>query len=343
MVHNFALLDQIQALEWVRDNIAAFGGDPENITVFGESAGARSVLSLMASPLAGGLFHKAIVQSGYTLPDTPREQAMHKGEVIAAHFGLQNATAEQLRAIPPEAFWPLTSPLNIAPAPIVGDCVLPEAMLDVFFAARQHSVPVMIGSNSDEASVMSVFGVDLAGQIQKLRRERRFGLGLIKLLYPGVKGDEELGRQVCRDMAFTTMGYVVMQAQQRAGGLCWRYWFDYVAEAEHATYTNGAWHGNEVPYVFDTLGQVEPSRQYVNERDLAFAAQVADYWVSFARDAGARDSLVGPTRWPACRKGRDVLLRIGVNKHAGFRLENRFMRARMSLFKRVMKHHVSLD
>lgn len=75
----------------------------------------------------------------------------------------------------------------------------------------------MIGSNSDEASVMAVFGIDLAGQIQKLRRERRFGLGLIKLLYPGVKGDEELGRQVCRDMAFTTMGYVVMQAQQRVG------------------------------------------------------------------------------------------------------------------------------
>jgi len=78
-------------------------------------------------------------------------------------------------------------------------------MLDVFFSARQHPVPVMIGSNSDEASVMAVFGIDLAGQIQKLRRERRFGLGLIKLLYPGVKGDEELGRQVCRDMAFTTM------------------------------------------------------------------------------------------------------------------------------------------
>jgi para-nitrobenzyl esterase len=71
---------------------------------------------------------------------------------------------------------------------VVGDCVLPEAMLDMFFAARQHPVPVMIGSNSDEASVMAVFGIDLAGQIQKLRRERRFGLGLIKLLYPGVKG-----------------------------------------------------------------------------------------------------------------------------------------------------------
>ncbi len=89
------------------------------MTLFGESAGARSVLSLMASPLAEGLFHKAIVQSGYTLPDTPREKALQR-EAIATHFGLENATAGQLRALPPEAFWPLTSPLNVAPAPVVG-------------------------------------------------------------------------------------------------------------------------------------------------------------------------------------------------------------------------------
>ncbi len=100
----------------MRDNIAGFGGDPANVTLFGESAGARSVLSLLASPLAAGLFHKAIVQSGYTLPDTPREQALQKGEALAAHFGLENATGGQLRAIPPEAFWPLTAPLNVAPA-----------------------------------------------------------------------------------------------------------------------------------------------------------------------------------------------------------------------------------
>lgn len=343
-LNNFALMDQIAALRWVQENIAAFGGDSDNVTLFGESAGARSVLSLMTSPKAAGLFHKAVIQSGYTLPDTPREKALEKGVQLAAHFGLENASADQLRAIPPEKFWPLEAPLNIGPTPIAGDAVLPQPMLDVFFAGKQHAMPVLIGSNSDEASVMAVFGVDLAGEIEKLRRTRRLGLGLIKLLYPGVKGDEELGRQVCRDMAFTTLGYVVMQAQQRVNQPCWRYWFDYVAEAEHATYANGAWHGNEVPYVFDTLTLAEPARFYVNERDRAFAAQVADYWVNFAHHASTICTVLnGPTRWPASVQGRDRLLRIGLNKHAGFKVENRFMRARLALFKRVMKHHVTLD
>ncbi|HFZ8993399.1 TPA: carboxylesterase/lipase family protein [Citrobacter freundii] len=343
-IYNFALLDQIAALRWVQENITAFGGDPGNVTLFGESAGGRSVLSLMASPQAKGLFHKAIIQSGYTLPDTPREKALHKGVALAEHFNLPAATAEQLRALPAEAFWPLTAPFNLDPTPISGDSVLPQPMLETFFAGKQHSMPVMIGSNSDEASVMAVFGVDLAGQIARLRRERRLGLGLIKLLYPGVKGDIELGRQVCRDMAFTTLGYVVMQAQQRVGEPCWRYWFDYVAEAEHDTYPHGAWHGNEVPYVFDTLMQAEPVCHYANQNDRDFAAHVADYWVNFARHASRTSPVLdGPVRWPACLPGRDRLLRIGLNKRAGFKLENRFMRARLALFKRVMKHHVSLE
>lgn len=99
-----------------------------------------------------------------------------------------------------------------------------------------------------------------------------------------------------------------------------------------------------MPYIFDTLGQITPSRDYVTADDLAFAAGVADYWVNFARDASTSHTvLAGPVRWPAAVRGRDRLLRMGLNKRAGFRVENRFMRARMALFKRVMKHHVNLD
>ncbi len=135
-----------------------------------------------------------------------------------------------------------------------------------------------------------------------------------------------------------------MQAQQRVGQPCWRYWFDYVAEAEHDAYPHGAWHGNEVPYVFDNLRLTDPVRQYASEADLAFAAQVADYWtrVCPASPAASR-------RFPArcagrrCLRGRDRLLRIGLHKRAGFKVENRFMRARLALFRRVMKHHVTLE
>lgn len=343
-VHNFALLDQISALQWVRENISEFGGDPTNITLFGGSAGARSVMSLMASPLAAGLFHKAIIQSGYTLPDTPSQKALEHGIGLAEKFGLPNATAEQLRALPPEIFSSLNGIPGNSPTPISGDSVLPVPTLDVFLAGKHQRMPVLIGSNSDEASVMAGLGIDFSRLIKNIRHESRFGFELIKLLYSGVKGDVELGRVVCRDMAFTTLGYIVMKAQQQVNEPCWRYWFDYVTEAEHEIYPRGTSHGDELPYIFDNLRKTVPPLTCINKRDSLFAGYVADYWVNFARNASRScNVLYGPVKWPACIRGRDRVLRIGIDKYAGFKVEKRFMHARLALFKKVMKKHVKLS
>ncbi|MDF7680931.1 carboxylesterase/lipase family protein [Enterobacteriaceae bacterium ESL0689] len=343
-IYNFALLDQIAALQWVRDNIAAFGGDPANITLFGESAGARSVLSLMASPKSAGLFHKAIIQSSYTLPDTPREKALQKGQQLAAFFSLPDASAQQLRAIPAASLWSLPAPFTLDPTPISGDAVLPQETLTTFLAGRQQAMPVMVGSNSDESSVMSLFGVDIAEKIGQLRRNAPLALALIKLLYPGANGDEALGRAVCRDMAFTVLGSIIMQAQRRVNQPCWRYWFDYVPRGLRQRSPHGAWHGDEVPYVFDTLSLTESLRDYTNDDDRAFAAQIADYWVNFARLAqNSPPVLPGKIPWPACWHHQTWLLRIGLDKHAGFKLEKHFMRLRLALFQRMMPRFVNLD
>lgn len=348
VVNNFALLDQIAALQWVQRNIANFGGDSSNVTLFGESSGARSVLSLFASPLAAGLFHKGIAQSAYTLPDVPRQKALNTGVRLASHFGLEQATAGQLRELPADAFWQLDSSLANGPVAIAGDCVLPEPMLSVFTAAKQLKLPLMIGSNSDEASVLSYFGVDPAKVIAGVRQTQRIGLRLkmIRMMYDGVYDDSELGRQVARDMTFTTMGYIAALAQHRNGMPAWRYYFDYVSENARDLYVNGTWHGNEIPYTLDTLdafGDEKGDRPFT-DNDRAFAKKVSDYWLSFARDASAfSHQIEGEINWPAWRPWEDKVMRFGVKGQAVLKLEKRFMRRRTQLFRLLMKGMVRLN
>lgn len=344
-VNNFALLDQMAALQWVQRNIRAFGGNPKNVTLMGESSGARSVLSLFASPLAKGLFHKGIVQSAYGVPDVSREEALKKGQALASHFNLPDASADQLRALPAESFWPLDRALSIGPVAIHGDRVLPRSVLSVFAAADQQRLPLMIGSNSDEASVMAYFGVDAAKVIADMRRKHPLALRLIKLLYKDVWDDDELGRQVARDMTFTTMGYVVALAQHRVGMPGWRYYFDYVSDNAHDLYPHGTWHGNEIPYVLNTLGQLDsadPARPFT-EGDHDFSLRVSEYWLRFARDATAFTHLIkGETDWPAWHPRNDVTMRFGCRGLACIATEKRFMRRRMQVFRLLMRAFVHL-
>ncbi|PKH26747.1 carboxylesterase [Enterobacterales bacterium CwR94] len=345
-INNFALLDLIAALQWVQRNIAAFGGDQNNVTLFGESSGARSVLSLFASPLTEGLFHKGIAQSAYALPDTPRQKALLQGTAVANAFDLQDATAEQLRALPADAFMTLPPPLAVSPVPIVGDLLLPEPMMEVFAEGKQRKLPLMIGSNSDEASVLSYFGVDVKHIVQQLMRKQPVGMRLMKAFYRDAADVETLGRQLTRDMVFTTLGYMILKGQAKADMPGWRYYFDYVSENARDLYPHGTWHGNEIAYVLDTLDALpvlNEGREYT-AGDRKMAEHVCDYWVTFARDATPfTHSLQGVKRWPAWRPGKDRTLCIGEGGQAEWQIKKNFMKWRMRLFSRLIHRLVTLE
>ena len=161
---NYALMDAIAALRWVKDNAARFGGDPDNVTLFGESAGATMTANLVTSPLAEGLFEKAIFQSTGSLPTpgTPLAKAEARGEASAAALGLPDATAQQLRAMPAEQFLSDRA-AAFGMRTIIDGVVKPASIMETFEAGQEHDVLLMLGTNSDEGRLVGTQRVaDLA-------------------------------------------------------------------------------------------------------------------------------------------------------------------------------------
>lgn len=152
---NYALMDAIAALRWVKNNAARFGGDPDNVTLFGESAGATMTANLVTSPLAKGLFEKAIFQSTGSLPTpgTPLAAAEARGEASAKALGLPDATAEQLRALPAERFLSDRA-AGFGLRTIIDGAIKPASIMDTFEAGQAHDVLLMLGTNSDEGRLV---------------------------------------------------------------------------------------------------------------------------------------------------------------------------------------------
>ncbi|HNV83799.1 MAG TPA: carboxylesterase/lipase family protein [Arenimonas sp.] len=291
-VKNFGLLDQIAALKWVQKNISAFGGDPGNVTIFGQSAGAESVLALYSSPLARGLFHKGIAQSPYGIPGHTLEKARNVGVAIASELGLGGirASAAQLRAVPAEKFAEFQKPeLNLSPGFIAGDAALPATILDTFQKKQQAAMPLIIGNNSDEATVATAFGVDPAKVIQGLGKSKIF----VKPLYPKVANDKELGRQVMRDAVFTAFARRISYLQSQRAPV-WRYYFSYVQERLRGSQP-GVGHGGEVPYMLDTGNTCACLPVAFSKSDSNLAQRIGDSWVAFARTGNPQVS--GLPQW----------------------------------------------
>lgn len=319
---NFGLLDQIAALRWVQNNIQQFGGDPRNVTIFGQSAGAKSVLALLASPLARGLFHKGIAMSSYALPDATRARALQVGANVASTLGLPgaNASIEQLRAIPAEKFAQLKGQdLSLSPVPIAGDKVLPQSIQDVFADGKEAPVPLILGNTSDDASVVFAFGVNPADLIKKLGASGIF----VKALYPAVRDPQELGRQVARDLVFTMpVRWAADRHAKRAP--TWRYYFDYTAVKDRPKFPHGVPHGGEIVFALDTA-EIYEGTPFINT-DREYARKVSDYWFAFARDD--KPSSAGSPQWLSDTSGHDRTMLFAARPQ----LQPNFMKARLNVF-----------
>lgn len=289
---NYGLLDQIAALHWVRTNIAAFGGDPGNVTIAGESAGALSVLYLMTSPRARGLFHRAIAQSAYMI-STPALRADVHGEVPAELTGARMAAAvgaadlAALRAMDAAALNDAALRAGYAPWGTVDGKILPRQLVDSFDAGEQAPVPIIAGFNSGEIRTLRFLAPpppDSAEAYETIIRQRYLDLSDAWLkLYPS----DDLGEAMLaapRDALYGWTAERLARNQTAIGEPAFLYIFDHAYPAATAKGLHG-FHAAEIPYIFGTAERTPPFwpkiPETVEERQLAGA--LGDYWISFAR------------------------------------------------------------
>jgi para-nitrobenzyl esterase len=284
---NYGLMDQIAALKWVRANAAAFGGDPRNVTIAGESAGGISVLELMLAPDARGLFQKAIGESSFgRLEPTSMRDAEAAGLKAAAKAGVTGAdaaAAAALRKVPLSAM-PYTGPFTSRAGPILDGRYVQSGIAEGFAAGKQAKVPLLIGGNSNEASLFR----PQTAALDAIPAGRR--AAAMAAFDPKRVGN---GLQIVNDMV--TRQYItepdrnISRLQSKAGQPVYAYYFSYVTPAQRAT-SLGAPHTAEIKFAF-----AGPRQKFAPE-DLALAKAVNAYWAAFIK-RGDPDSAGGPA-WP---------------------------------------------
>jgi para-nitrobenzyl esterase len=277
---DYAFLDQIASLKWVQKNVAAFGGDPSRVTIFGESAGSWSVNNLVATPLAKGLFQRAIGESGgqFTITRTLAD-AEQAGARFAENAGASSLSA--LRAMPAVA---LNSASGFQTSATVDGWVFPQDVMSIFKAGKQNDVPVIIGSNANEGSIFTQETVTGASFKEQMERQYAADAQAALKLYPFTTDQEARAAQAAsmRDRTFGWEMRTWARFQTQTGkSKVYLYYLSHVPPLPNAAWL-GAQHGAEIPYAFNWPNGKHSTMVPWTENDRKLGDQVSSYWVNFA-------------------------------------------------------------
>lgn len=278
---NYGILDMIAALHWVKDNISAFGGDPGNVTIAGQSAGAFGVNFLTASPLASGLFHRAIAQSGGSFYSDPlRERlTMKDAEAMGVDFaeGLDAESIEELRNKPAEEIHKTQNQLSW---PIEDGYVLSRSIYETYATGHQNDIPLLLGWNENDI----VMGLPLQESEFRERIETRFGQlsQTFYDAYPMNTQEEVIEAQfnMNRDETFGIQVRTWAKLQTKTGqSQVYLYNFNREVPSNTPQTQFGAFHSGEIVYAYDNLHTLDRPWK---ETDYQIAKTMSEYWVNFA-------------------------------------------------------------